>query len=82
MNTINKAFLAFLALTLVGLVTYAGASDRSMIKSVQSGETSLSCHIGNDNVAIDPELVIGYDSIQGWIFTNGSAKNCRVTVRS
>ena len=79
MNTINKAILAVLVLVLVGLVTYAGASDRSMIKAVQSGEATLSCHIGTNDITIDPELVIGYDDIRGWIFVNGSAKNCKVT---
>ena len=65
---------ALLILAVVGLYLIH-SEDSSKLTKVKSGELTLSCHIGDDHVEIDPSLVTDY--VDGrWFFSNGSATQC------
>lgn len=65
---------SILVLAVVGLYL-THSEDATRLAEVQSGELTLACHIGDDYVEIDPELVTDY--VDGrWFFTNGSATQC------
>ena len=71
--------LITLTLVLFAAISFASFQNDSYVQDVKNGDKDLYCHIGKTEKWIDPELVIGYDDHSGWKFTNGNAKNCRVT---
>ena len=65
---------SLLILAVVGLYL-AHSEDSTRLAEVKSGALTLECHIGDDYIEIDPDLVTDYSDGR-WFFTNGSATQC------
>lgn len=49
-----------------------------IVTDVQSGEVQLECEFSDGWRDVPKDKVVGLDDISGrWIFTNGSASNCK-----
>ena len=65
---------SLLILAVVGLYL-THSEDSSRLGEVKSGSITLVCHIGDDHIEIDPNLVTDYEDGR-WFFSNGSATQC------
>ena len=70
-----KSIFSLLSILAVVGLYLTHSEDSNRLSKVQSGELNLVCHIGDDHVEIDPDLVTDY--VDGrWFFSNGSATQC------
>ena len=70
-----KSIFSILSILVVVGLYLTHSEDSSRLAEVQAGESILVCHIGDDHVEIDPDLVTDY--VDGrWFFSNGSATQC------
>ncbi len=67
-------FSTLLILAVVGLYL-THSEDSTRLAEVKSGDLTLVCHIGDDYIEIDPDLITDYSDGR-WFFTNGSATQC------
>ena len=63
-----------LILAVVGLYL-THSEDSTRLAEVKSGALTLECHIGDDHLEIDPDLITDYSDGR-WFFSNGSATQC------
>lgn len=77
MKNIKLAACSLICVVVVGFA-YTKVSDHMLVKSVKQGDKILTCHIGSEDKQIEPEKVTGF--IEGvWLFSNGSASQCKIT---
>ena len=73
----KKLLVAALSLSIASAGVYL-ALDNDTYNKVKSGEVDLYCVFEDGERKINPEHIEDYDVEYGWVFFNGSAKNCRV----
>ena len=64
------------AFILLGSI-YVSASERLLLKSVQSGEAELTCLFSDGKRVVPGKMVTGITDT-GWKFKNGHASSCEV----
>jgi hypothetical protein len=78
--TKKEKWFIIVALTFVLTTCYSIYQDEQQtMAKLKSGEKELYCAINSweRNDYIHPDDIVGHTD-QGWIFTNGSASNCRL----
>lgn len=76
-SNLTRVTLAVLFLLLfVSSTSYFATNSTSISEQVTSGELTLFCQLNTGLQQIDPAKVIKFDSDFGWVFTEGSSKNC------
>ena len=70
-----KIIFSSLLILVVGGLYLTHSEDSNRLSKVQSGSLTLVCHIGDDHLEIDPDLITDYSDGR-WFFSNGSATQC------
>ena len=70
-----KIIFSILTILVVMGLYLTHSEDSTKFTKVKSGALTLECHIGDDHIEIDPDLVTDYSDGR-WFFTNGSATQC------
>jgi hypothetical protein len=79
-NRIPVVLAAILFVTAIAALL-ALDPQRALLSQVQKGEVELVCDFANGSRVVAPEKVTGLIE-ETWIFTNGSARSCRVAQKN
>lgn len=70
----------YLIALVLSLLIYIQYQDHMYIKSFQSGERTLTCHMDDGIKVIEPSKIVSVDfETNTFVFTNGSASSCEVS---
>ncbi len=69
----------FVVIGILTLVAFSIYEDHKYLESLKSGEKTLICQLEQGETVIDPKKIVDVDfETNTFIFTNGSATNCKV----
>lgn len=73
----QMATLAVIAIITVSAIAAEVAMERAQLAALKTGAATLVCVFSDGERVVEPSRIVGRDD-NGWVFTNGSAKSCKL----